>query len=336
METKSKKIDTTDKGSIRNKILSAAVRIIVSAVILYFVFSLVTWDNIVSAYRSADGRYIFLGGCLLAANLGIRTLKWRIMLHSVKRKPAFKESFGSVMLGISLGSFTPGEVGEFAGRALHISDAKKSHLVGLALLDKAQIFVVTFAAGAISLVCLFFNNVIIIAALSCLIAFLSYAFFLRMDMLAKIGHRLNSSFFKRPWLTRVLDGFTLLKPKQLLSTLICTVTFHFILVIQMCLFIHAFEDISFLEAFAGTSAMMFVKSCLPISLGDLGIREAGSVFFFSKFGVSQAAALNASLLLFVINVLIPSVCGIVFLKNQHAAAWTSFRKLLSKPKDKSV
>ncbi len=336
METKSNNVNNNETGQIRKRLISAAIRIIVSAIVLYFVFSLVTWENVLSAYRSAESKFILFGGLLLIANLGIRTLKWRIMLHSVKNNPTFGESFGSVMLGISLGSFTPGEVGEFAGRALHISDAKKSHLVGLALLDKAQIFAVTGAAGTISLIFLLFNDLIIIIPISCVIVFLSYVFFMRMDLLAKLGHRLNASFFQRSWITRVLDGFTLLKSQQLFSTLIYTIVFHFVLIIQMFFFILAFGEITVFHAFIGTSAMLFVKSCLPISLGDLGIREAGSVFFFSTFGLSQAAALNASLLLFVINVLLPSICGIIFLKNQHVAAWTSFRSLLSKSKDKSI
>jgi uncharacterized protein (TIRG00374 family) len=332
METKLNSTEKIKTGQIRKRLISVVTRIVVSAIILYFVISLVTWQNVLSAYRSADGRFILFGGILLIANLGIRTLKWRIMLHSVKNKPSFWEAFGSVMLGISFGSFTPGEVGDFAGRALHISDARKSHLVGLALLDKAQIFVVTSAAGAISLVFLLWFDSFFIIPISLFIVFISLAFFMRMDLLAIFGHRLNASVFQKSWVTSVLDGFTLLKPHQLFTTLLCTLVFHGILVLQMFYFIYAFGEITLFHTFIGTSAMMFVKSCLPISLGDLGIREAGSVFFFSKFGISQAAALNASLLLFVVNVLLPSICGTIFLKHQHVTAWTIFQSLLSKSK----
>ena len=332
METKLKSADKIETGEIRKRLISVVTRVVISAIVLYFVVSLVTWQNVISAYQSADGTYILFGGLLLIANLGIRTLKWHIMLHSVKHRPAFWEAFGSVMLGISFGSFTPGEIGEFAGRALHISDVKKSHLVGLALLDKAQIFVVTSAAGAISLAFLLLNNLVFIIPISLSIAFLSFIFFMRMDLLAAFGHRLNASFFQKSWVTRVLDGFTLLKQRQLFTTLLCTLCFHGILVVQMFYFIQAFGEITLFHAFIGTSAMMFVKSCLPISLGDLGVREAGSIFFFSTFGISQAAALNASLLLFVVNVLFPSICGTIFLKHQHVTAWTIFQSLLFKSK----
>jgi len=332
METKLNSADKIKTEEIWKRLLSVVTRIIISATILYFVVSLVTWQNVLFAYQSADGKYILFGGLLLIANLGIKTLKWRVMLHAVKNKPSLWEAFGSVMLGISFGSFTPGEVGDFAGRALHIADARKSHLVGLALLDKAQIFVITSAAGVISLIFLFLSDLFFIVPISFIIVFLSFVFFMRMDLLAVFGHRLNASFFQKSWVTRVLDGFTLLKSQQLFTTLLCTLCFHGVLVLQMFYFISAFSRITLFHAFIGTSAMMFVKSCLPISLGDLGIREAGSVFFFSTFGIAQAAALNASLLLFVVNILFPSICGTIFLKHTHVTAWTMVRSLFSKSK----
>jgi uncharacterized membrane protein YbhN (UPF0104 family) len=239
------------------------------------------------------------------------------MLRSVKDAPTFKEAFGSVLLGISLGSFTPGEIGEFAGRALHITDAKRSHLVGLTLLDKAQIFIVTSCAGIVSIACLTFDNLLFVALVSLVIILLSSVLMMRMGVIAALGHRLNSSLFKKPWLTRVLNGFSFLNPQQLLATILYTLIFHSVLILQMYCLINAFSKISLFHAFIGTSAMMFVKSLLPISLGDLGIREAGSIFFFSTYGISQAAALNASLILFLINIFIPSIIGTYFIRHQQ-------------------
>jgi len=239
------------------------------------------------------------------------------MLRTVKETPTFTEAFGSVMLGISLGSFTPGEIGEFAGRALHITDAKRSHLIGLVLLDKSQIFIVTSCAGIVSLVCLTFDNSLYIALIAIVIIILSCVFIIRLKIIATLGRRLNASLFKKSWLNRVLDGFSLLKPQQLYITALYTIIFHCVLILQMFCLVNGFAKISLAHAFIGTSAMMFVKSLLPISIGDLGIREAGSIYFFSVYGISQAAALNASLLLFLINVFIPSVIGIYFIRNQQ-------------------
>jgi len=314
---------------IWKKSFSLAARVIVSAIVLYFVVSLVQWENVLLAYKAADSRYIIIAVMLLSANLGIRTFKWRSMLCSIKDAPTLSEAFGSVMLGISLGSFTPGEIGDYAGRALHITDAKRSHLVGLTLLDKAQIFVITSASGLISLAFLTIDNSLYTISVTIIIILLSIVILMRLGLIADFGHHLNASFFQKHWLTKILDGFTLLQPRQLLITILYTMIFHIVLVLQMYFLINAFSGITLSHAFIGTSAMMFVKSLLPISLGDLGIREASSIFFFSSFGISQAAALNASLLLFVINVFIPSAAGAYFLKHQQLEN-VSFFKFMKK------
>ena len=317
METELNKMESDVPEGTRKKVISIAFRIIVSTLVLYFVFSLVQWENVIIAFKSCDSGFILIAALFLFVNIGVRTFKWHIMLNSVKDTPTYKEAFGSVMLGISLGSFTPGEIGEFAGRAMHITDAKRSHLVGLALLDKAQIFIVTGCTGIVSLACLAFDNALYISLVTVIIVILSSIFIMRLEIIATFGHHINTSFFKKSWLTRVLDGFSLLKPRQLFATGLFTLAFQGVLILQMYLLVNGFSKISLAHAFIGTSAMMFVKSLLPISIGDLGIREAGSIFFFSTYGISQAAALNASLILFFINIFIPSMIGTYFIRHQQ-------------------
>jgi uncharacterized membrane protein YbhN (UPF0104 family) len=321
METDLTKTNVRNSGKVWKKVISIALRVIVSALVLYCIISLVQWQNIIIAYKTADSRFIIIAALLLFVNIGIRAFKWRTMLCSVKDKPTFIEAFGSVMLGISLGSFTPGEIGDFAGRALHITDAKRSHLVGLTLLDKAQIFIVASCFGIMSVVCLTSNNTLFIALLMIMTFILSGVFIMRLGIIAALGHRLNTSFFQKLWLTRVLDGFSLLKPRQLFITVLYTLAFQSVIILQMFFLINGFAKISLLHAFIGTSAMLFVKSLLPISIADLGIREAGSIFFFSTYGISQAAALNASLMLFLINILIPSIIGTYFIRHQQLYAF---------------
>ena len=61
------------------------------------------------------------------------------------------------------------------------------------------------------------------------------------------------------------------------------------------------------------SAMLFVKTLLPVTFGDLGIREGIAVFFYGFFAVSEAAVFNASLLIFVLNFLLPALLGTFYL-----------------------
>jgi hypothetical protein len=54
----------------------------------------------------------------------------------------------------------------------------------------------------------------------------------------------------------------------------------------------------------------YVKYLVPsLTVLDLGIREGGAAFFFQLLGLGAVAGLNAALLLFTINVVVPALLG---------------------------
>jgi uncharacterized membrane protein YbhN (UPF0104 family) len=52
---------------------------------------------------------------------------------------------------------------------------------------------------------------------------------------------------------------------------------------------------------------------LPISFGDLGVRETATVFFVSLIGGQKTTGFNASILIFLINLAFPSFIGFLLL-----------------------
>jgi len=63
---------------------------------------------------------------------------------------------------------------------------------------------------------------------------------------------------------------------------------------------------------------MFAKTMIPpVSLGELGIREGASVYFLTQFGETASVAFNASIFLFIINLLIPALVGLVLLLKRN-------------------
>ena len=65
---------------------------------------------------------------------------------------------------------------------------------------------------------------------------------------------------------------------------------------------------------AGVALVFFAKSAIPqVTLGDLGVREGAAVFFLGAYGVAPAAALDASLALFALNLVLPSLAGVPLL-----------------------
>ncbi len=93
--------------------------------------------------------------------------------------------------------------------------------------------------------------------------------------------------------------------------------FYICYIIQYALLVSAFSgNLYLLKYMWAGSLLFFIKTFIPpLTYGDLGIREGVSVYFITKLGESAASGLNASLFLFIINLLIPSLAGAVLLLN---------------------
>ena len=68
-----------------------------------------------------------------------------------------------------------------------------------------------------------------------------------------------------------------------------------------------------MHGYLAVASAFLAKTLLPVSFGDLGVRESAAIYFFAQFGISRAAAFNASFLLFLINLLIPSLAGLLII-----------------------
>jgi hypothetical protein len=92
--------------------------------------------------------------------------------------------------------------------------------------------------------------------------------------------------------------------------------------LQFVLLVFAFEPgAAWLPVMMGVALVFFAKSAIPsFTLGDLGIREGAAVFFLGALGVAAAAALEASLVLFGINLLIPALVGLPLVLRLRLAA----------------
>jgi hypothetical protein len=101
--------------------------------------------------------------------------------------------------------------------------------------------------------------------------------------------------------------------KTLLRTMIVNIIFYFCFVFEYAFLIVAFHlQTNVLTAVWIGSLMFFTKSLFPaISLGEIGIREMISVYFVSQFGIPEAVGFNSAFMLFIINIALPAVVGMI-------------------------
>ena len=189
-------------------------------------------------------------------------------------------------------------------------------VTGLNILDKMYGMVIFITLGFISLFIIIVTQFQWSPYIVFPITIIGLVFLLVIWILLLNPHfaRSFSDFLKRRFTVpvKIIDVFSCLNGLERKHSLVMSLLgFIWFLVIfsQYHIVILAFENVSLFSSYLAVSAILFTKIILPVSFADLGIREGASVFYYTLYNVSNAAAFNSALLIFVINFLIPAFVG---------------------------
>ena len=312
--------ETADHTQRSKRMVKLLLQGLFALILLVVLFQFVSLSDVTHALLLARPEYIAGATVLMIFNIGFQVLKWRYFVRLVDPAATNLETAASLLFGITLGSITPGQIGEFGGRALHHSAISAGTIIGLTLVDKVQMLCIMGIAGVISLVILFPCGAMGGTIISVVATLLFLLVFFRLNTLRRVVSRFKFGLLERPAIQDFLSAVSIFTLRDLLASFALSTGFYGIVYLQMYLLLNAFSLVHPGDAFLGFAAMMFLKSLLPISLGDLGIREAGSVYFYAVRGIANTTALNASLLLFVINILLPSLIGLIFIPRPRSNA----------------
>lgn len=289
------------------------IRLILGVVLLAVILNLVPPDEIIDAIASANPLPMLAASSLIVLNLGFQIQKWKYMLALLGISVPRKRLIASFFFGMTLGSFTPGQIGEYGGRAVHLSSEVRGSVIGLAVIDKLQVFGIMSIGGITALLALSSSPsafIVLGAFLLCLcILFCLFRFSAVRRFLLSVGIQK----LRYPWVLQAVDSLVLFKPRDIAVTTMLTILFYSTVYCQLFLLLTSFQPLDPIDAFLGYGAMMFSKSILPFSIADLGVRELGLVYFMSLLGYPRAGALTASLILFVVNIIIPALIGLLFI-----------------------
>ncbi len=293
------------------------LKIVVAVLMLFVLIRKLSLERLVDALIAADELFIAAAFLLMFFNIYLQFCKWRLVVYREKSDIKRRHLLFSLLVGMALGLVTPGRIGDF-GRTFFVKNVEWARLLGLLMVDKLITLCVLYFFGIIGLSHFISMRMhpfvwlpIFLMTLGLVSLFL--LFLLRPVLLRSILVRLHHKSSRRGAVEKFLAGIESATPgftgRLLFLTIVQTLTYcsQFVLLIQ------AFFKMPILAGYLSAFAVMFTKSLLPISLGDLGIRESASVYFLGQFGTPDVAAFNASFLLFLINVLLPSLLGLALL-----------------------
>ncbi len=298
------------------------IKIIITASLLIYLFSYVQINTIIETFTKANSQLIILSLLLLIPNLYLQYWKWQITCRQFFGEQSRRKILFSLFYGFPAAVFTPARAGEYVGRGLMFKEHSFSDIVLAIFIDKFFTILVTFligTAGTLLFVNKFYATNIFVSLPLLNVFLICFTFAIALLFTKKEWlFTLISPLLKYKLVLKVKEKLLLLKKlsnKYVLIMLLISALFLLCYLLQFMILIAAFSlHFDVVNYFWAAVLIMFTKSLLsPISLSELGVREGAAVFFLTKIGETSSTALNASLALFAINIIIPSLIGLVLL-----------------------
>jgi uncharacterized membrane protein YbhN (UPF0104 family) len=247
---------------------------------------------------------------LMPLNWFLEAEKWKLLARPIS-EITLKEAFGGVLAGLTLGFVTPQAVGDYAGRLLSIKGENKGKLIGNVWLGNATQMSVTILFGAVG-VWIFIQSSEL--QFSLINSFWWIGVLLIIAVIAILYTSKVKIFGER--LVYYFDLVGKYPTKDYIFLFLLSLSRYLVFSFQFYLILNLFKiPLSPLTLFGGISWMFLIKSIVPSFnfMSDLGVRELSVLTFFEVYQVSQPAVLASSLLLWMINILIPVLIGLYFM-----------------------
>ena len=311
----------------KNKtIILTAAKVIIALGLLAYIIYAVNFQEILSAIQQANYYLIAAAILLSLVNIYLQFYKWKITAFVVLQENKNSKIWLSLFYGFSAGVFTPARIGEYFGRAIVFKNHSLLRVTLATLLDKLFLLLIVAFLGSVSSILFIHYYYQVTFYLTVGLLILVFVLFYLLFWMILNDRFWDNVFFaklrdsiKLNWLFEKIKVFRKLDKKYATKMFVVSFLFYLCFLVQYALLVASFSNHSnYFEYLWAGNLMMFAKTIIPpVSLGELGIREGASVFFITILGESASVGFNASIFLFFINVLIPSLIGLILLLKKN-------------------
>lgn len=250
------------------------------------------------------------------------TLKWRVLIQNFEQHPLW-QSYKAILSGVTFSLFTPNRIGEYGGRILLVKPennwkAVVATLVGsfsqlLALLSMGLLGLIYFVSNFWEVETIILRGIIVLGF--ALIGLMLFCFF-NIDVIIPIARRIPYIYKLKRFVKdiAVLKNYT---SKELIASLGYAFARYFTYSFQYYFLLLFFGiKVPFLAAMGGIATIFLVQTSIPLPpLWDLLARGEIALQIWGLFDANEISILAATFSLWVINLIIPSLIGTVFIIN---------------------
>ncbi len=274
-----------------------------------------SFSNYFSTEKNHKILIILLLLILMLLNWTIEAIKWRNLIIKLEKKSIF-ESLKAVWTGVTIGTLTPNRIGEFGGRILFVKKENRIQATAMTLYGDLSQFIITFVIGLFGFIVLMnlhyfsdkiksFDTIIIILGFISILA--SGVIYFKINTISQFlgKFKLTSKIFKKALLIQNISS------KIKLNTLILSGLRYLIFTFQFYMAFYIFDiNISYSNAILAISSIYLASSIIPnIPFAEIGIRLSFSIIFIGIFTNDYSAIILASLLIYLINLVLPTIFG---------------------------
>ena len=299
------------------------------ATISLFLLILILWlvaspAELFGNLYAAEPLFLLLAFAGSLFGVGIQWRKWHELLVSIRAATRPCESLRSLLVGFSLGIVSPGRVGELGRGALF--EGLRVEAVALAGIDRACSAGVTLAVGILGLA--FISPATSLACGAGLAA--AGGFLLRH------GGALPS--FLQNWTGsgawgaaagRMSTALGSISKGLFLRVFLWSLLFNLVFFAQFYLLSMSWIELP-PQGIAAIPVIFGLKTLVPVGFLDLGPREAASALVFSSIGLNPVPAVNAALMLWLLNVAMPAITGGLWMLVEAAGRLFEERRAISR------
>ena len=277
--------------------------------------------SLVEQFRSADPKFLILGGVFFLLSNVLGTFQWRVLLHGQKIRLPFRQVLSLYFVGVFFNNFLISNMGGDVIRGYQIRRASGQGSAGLAsiLLDR---FIGLFALTCLALIAYFFAPRLDLALLPFLLIIVGGLGCLLIVWFNERLGKLSERAVRRIMPQWIGDKFSSLRDALIAyRSQVRTLGLAFLIslgvqVLRVGLHYGAGLALNVKVGFPYFLVIVpltALVAAIPISFGGIGVRESVGVLMFRPVGVPAETAFSLLLLGYIVGMLASSPGGLVFL-----------------------
>ncbi len=314
------------KGRIANIMIKLVLAMLISYVIYNQIFARENIKELTDAFTARWTiefiPWLAMAIILMPINWIFETLKWRVLIKQFD-KNSFWQHYKAIFAGISFSIFTPNRIGEYGGRILLV-DAKNNWKAVVATLvgsfSQLLILLSFGVLGFIYFISQFTNTEAYLIWSSTLLVIgivgLLYFCFFNIDLTIPIIQRLARTERLRKY-THHFEVLRNYSKYELSLALRYALLRYFVYAFQYYLILRFFGiEVSLLTGLSGIATIFLLQTSIPLSpILGLFVRGEIALFVWGYFCSNQLNILASTFSLWVLNLIIPALIGVLFIVN---------------------